>query len=44
MAALMRKSMTGDETYRELKKFEKRRKPGIRNLSRFYRNKRDAQL
>ncbi len=44
MAALMRKSMTADETYRELKTFEKRRKPGIRNLSRFYRNKRDAQL
>jgi hypothetical protein len=44
MAALMRKSMTGDETYRELKKFEKRRKPGIRNLSRFYRNRRGAQL
>jgi len=39
MATLMRKSKTGDETYLELKKFEKRHKPAIRDLSRFYRNK-----
>jgi hypothetical protein len=43
MATLMRQSMTGDETYRELKKFEKRRKSGIRNLSRLYKNRRDVQ-
>jgi hypothetical protein len=40
MATLMHKSKTGAETYLELKKFEKRRKPAIRDLSRFYRNKR----
>ena len=44
MATLMRKSMTGDETYRELKRFEKRRKLGIRSLSRFYRARRDVPL
>ncbi len=44
MATLMRQSMTGDDTYCELKKFEARRKPGIRNLSRLYRNRRDVQL
>jgi hypothetical protein len=44
MEAHMRKSMTGDATYRELEKFKNHRKPGIRSLSRFYRNKRDAQL
>jgi hypothetical protein len=43
MATLMRQSMTGDETYRELKKFEKRRKSGIRKLSRLYKNRRDVQ-
>jgi hypothetical protein len=43
MATLMRKSITGDETYHELKNFEKRRKPKIRSLSRFYRAKRDVQ-
>jgi hypothetical protein len=44
MAILMRQSMTGEETFHELKKFEKRRKPGIRSLSRDYRFKRDVQL
>src|SRR5579863_10157609 len=34
MATLMRQSMTGKDTYQELKKFERRRKAGIRNLSR----------
>ena len=43
MATVMQRSMTGDETYQELKKFEKRRKPKIRNLSRLYRVRRDIQ-
>jgi hypothetical protein len=43
MATLMRQSMTGDDTYLELKKFEERSKPEMRGLSRLYRHKRDTQ-
>jgi hypothetical protein len=43
MATLMRQSMTGDDTYRELKKFEERRKSEIRKLSRIYKDRRDVQ-
>lgn len=42
MARLMRESTTGDDTFRELKKFENRRLTPIRGLSRFYRLRRDA--
>ena len=44
MATLMRASMTADDTYSELKKFEKYRKTSIRNLSRQYHNKKDTQI
>lgn len=44
MAEHMRKSITGDTTYLELKKFEKHHKREIRNLWCFCRNKRDVQL
>jgi hypothetical protein len=42
MASLMRESMTSDDTYRELKKFEKRRLTPIRGLSHFYWLSRDT--
>jgi hypothetical protein len=44
MAKLMRESMTDEDAYHELKKFENRRKLAIRSLSRLYRDKRDVQL
>ena len=39
MATLMHQSMTADDTFCELKKFERRRKPEIRGLSRLYRDR-----
>ena len=41
MAAFMRQSTTSDETYHEIQKFEGRRKPNIRTLSRSYVDRRD---
>lgn len=43
MAEFMRKSKTGEDTYRELKRFESRRKNEIGKLSRFYWRKREIQ-
>lgn len=44
MTQLMRESMTGEDTYHELKKFERRRQTPIRGLSRLYRFKRETGL
>jgi hypothetical protein len=41
LAAFMRQSITSDETYHEIQKFEGRRKPNIRTLSRSYVDRRD---
>lgn len=43
MRTLMRDSMTGEDTYGELKRFEKRRMVQIRDHSRFYRDRRETR-